>query len=80
MITKEKLLETIKVKPLVINTCSMCGYECSFYFKGDMLGYDSGCYCTNMSGGWTPRKEAEIDFYLEPSHGWLPQLEEFVRK
>jgi hypothetical protein len=74
---REVLLGAIKKIPLKINTCSICGYECCFYFNGEMFGYDSGCGCTYGRGGWRPRPETELDFYLQqPS--WQPTLEKFV--
>jgi hypothetical protein len=74
---REVLLTAIKKMRLPIHTCSICGYRCSFYFKGDQLGYDSGCDCTYGRGGWQPRHDKELDFYLnEPT--WKSTLEKFV--
>jgi hypothetical protein len=71
------LLAAIKKMPLPMNKCSMCGYECSYYFNGKRFGYDSGCDCTYGRGGWKPSPETDLDFYLqEPT--WQPRLEKFV--
>jgi len=80
MLTRERLLNAIKNKPLPISTCSMCGYECSFSFKGDALGYDSGCDCTYGAGGWQPRSEDDLDFYLNPEHNWIEKLKMFCEE
>jgi hypothetical protein len=76
----EALKDAIRKKPLVIHACSMCGYECSFYYKRDQLGYDSGCYCTYGRGGWAPRDDNELSFYLNPEHGWAKTLNKFVNE
>lgn len=74
---REVLLTAIKKIPLEMNKCSMCGYQCSYYFDGERFGYDSGCDCTYGRGGWKPRPKEDLDFYLnEPS--WEPILEKFV--
>lgn len=75
--TREVLLQAIKKKRLVIHSCGFCKYECSFYYKDEQLGYDSGCECTYFRGGWTPRDESEVDFYLQ-SQSWDKTLKEFV--
>lgn len=77
MITKEQLISAIKKRPLIIHRCSICEYPCSFSYRGDMLGYDSGCDCTYQRGGWEPRDEAALDFYLDPEHGWEKELGSF---
>jgi len=80
IVTKNNLLLAIKKSPLFIHSCSMCGYECQFMFDGELLGYDSGCYCTGGCGGWSPVSESQLDFYLDPSHGWISKLETFIQE
>ncbi len=76
--TREQLLEAIRKKPLLIHTCSICEYRCCFYFVNDVFGYDIGCDCTYGRGGWSPRDINELDFYLDPRHGWLEIIRQFV--
>ena len=75
--TRNILLAAIKKKPLYIHDCSMCGYQCAFYYEGDQFGYDSGCDCTRWPTLWSPRDESELDFYLN-SPSWKPILEKFI--
>lgn len=78
-LTRENLLKAIKRRPLIINTCSGCGYGCHYSFRNGQLGYDNGCYCTAHSfEGWTPREEESLDFYLHLEHGWVEKLQKFI--
>ena len=78
-LTRQILLEAIKKKPLPMNKCSLCGYQCCFVFKEDQLGYDSGCYCVSYDG-WAPEYETALDFYLDPVNGHVGNLEKFVKE
>jgi len=80
LVTKEELLAYIRIKPLIINYCSICTFPCAFYYENGVFGYDSGCDCEFTSyEGWKPRSENELDFYLDPKNGWLEVLTKFVR-
>lgn len=74
---RETLLAAIKTKPLPIHSCSICGYQCSFYFVDEQFGYDSGCDCSRYPLMWTPRDVDELDFYLNEA-SWAETLREFV--
>lgn len=80
MPTREQLIAAIRVKPLIINNCSVCAYPCAFEFQGDKFGYDSGCDCVSgpLYLGWQPRPVEELDFYLDPQHGWEKKLTTFM--
>lgn len=34
----------------IIHRCSLCGYPCGYYFADGVVGYDSGCDCTDGGG------------------------------
>ena len=73
---KEKFAEG---KKLPIHNCTMCGYECGFSWLDGQLHYDTGCHCTGMSGGFEPREESALDFYLE-KESWVKEFEEALEK
>jgi hypothetical protein len=79
-LNRDNLLKAIKKKPLLIHECSMCNYPCTFQFVGSQLAYDSGCDCTRHWGGLTARNPEELDFYLDPTHGWIETLQKFVEE
>src|SRR6185295_8131524 len=63
LITKEELLASIRVKPLIIHYCSICNFPCAYYYENEVFGYDSGCDCdVGAYEGWEPRSENELDF------------------
>lgn len=62
-----------------LHSCSMCGYECGWLFVEDALFYDSGCYCTRGSN-LRAIGDSELDFYLEPSHGHISNIEKFIEE
>jgi len=67
---------------LVIHECSMCWYPCGYsWFFGNQWGYDTGCYCTALSGGFQPRPEESLREFLSMNPEWikrtLPDLVDF---
>lgn len=79
MLNREELLAAIRIKPLLIKTCSMCKYPCCFEFRGEQFGYDAGCDCVTYDG-WEPRTPEALDFYLDPAHGWIDKLTKFAEE
>lgn len=41
---KKQVKEKVITKWLM-HDCSICGYHCGYYFKGDEVKYDIGCNC-----------------------------------
>lgn len=53
-ISAEEVRAAVKkynIKSWMLRRCSMCGYELRYLFKDDLVGYDTGCFCTNNFGG-----------------------------
>jgi hypothetical protein len=76
-ITREMFIDAIKKHPFYVRPCSLCGYEMSYCFRGKQLGFDSGCDCVSYDG-WHPVEDYDLDFYLDPAHGHMDRIREFI--
>lgn len=75
---KDRFIAALKERPYWNADCSLCGYSMHFRIIHDRLEYDSGCLCTNTTPNWEERPMDELDFYLEPEHGHLDKIMEFI--
>lgn len=78
----DELTEKLKAKykdgnTLVLHNCSMCNYPCGFSWFNGQLAYDTGCDCTYGAGGFQPREDSELDFYLNNPR-WLEKFKAAV--
>lgn len=76
---RSRLLEAIRLRPWVIRNCSLCQYPLTFQYHRGQFGFDSGCNCSPNPEGWTPRDESEIEYYLNPAHGYTLLIEAHIR-
>jgi hypothetical protein len=60
-----------------LHSCSMCGYDCGWFFDNEQMYYDSGCDCTRRYIA-TPSPISDLYFYLNPSHGHISNIEKFI--
>lgn len=70
----EDLIDKLKVKYrdgnlIPIHKCSMCGYQCGYFWSGEQLMYDPGCYC--VSGDPEPRSETQLIMFLHENPTWV---------
>ncbi len=76
------LVEKLKAKykdgsKLLIRNCSICNYPCGFSWLKGQLHYDTGCDCTGGAGGFQPREDSELAFYLNQPQ-WVEKFEAAV--
>lgn len=61
--------EAHRITKWQIHACSLCGYPCSFLFRGDEVFYDAGCDCVTMSPEPYPRSWNSVaEHYNLQSH------------
>lgn len=55
---------SLGLSQITISECSMCGYSLKYFFRGDHVYFDSGCYCVNDGPRIEERSwQAVADFY-----------------
>jgi hypothetical protein len=63
-----------------IHSCSICGYNCGYIIRGDVVTYDSGCRCIWM-GEHDSSWEELSDHYNRNTPEINPEIkEEYTKK
>lgn len=76
-LTRDQLVNLIKLRPLILRNCSMCGYELSYFYNENQLLFDTGCLCIEKCP--EPRQEQSLDRLLE-QEGWQKYFKEFYKE
>lgn len=88
MMDNKQMFEAVSAKMkekeglrLPLHNCSICHFTCYWVYDDGQLFYNTGCYCTNMSGGLEPRDESGLkqhfDWNWENKHT-IKQVEDFL--
>ena len=59
---------------LIIRRCSICEYPLGYFFSGDNLYFDSGCYCVSQPSGPQIREEQDLNQMFEMNPMYTPVL------
>ena len=59
---------------LIIRECSICGYSLGYFFSGDSLYFDSGCYCIHQMVPPRRLQKEDLQYTFEKNPTWIPVL------
>ena len=59
---------------LIIRECSICGYSLGYFFSGDSLYFDSGCYCSYQMPPTILHQEEDLHSIFELNPTCVPVL------
>lgn len=79
IISRAQFIEAIKKRPYVLRNCCLCDYPLRYLYIDNVLHYDSGCDCVTYIN-IQPRDEHDLDFYLDPKHGYIDDINKFIEE
>ena len=59
---------------LIIRGCTICGYSLGYFFSGDNLYFDSGCYCSYQMPPTILHQEEDLRLIFELNPTTIPVL------
>ena len=81
MKTEEQFKEQASAKDIInwpIHNCSICKYQCGYYFEPDgSVYYDNGCDCGGSGGSYRTWKEVADHYNRQTNPEYINKMNEF---
>lgn len=76
--TPQQTLDALKLKytdgrVIPVHRCSVCNYQCGYFWRDGMLFYDAGCNCMAVMDV-SPRPESLLLKKIERDHAWVRRV------